>query len=70
MANHDEQQPIRCSFCGKREGQVQMIAGPDVFICGECVQACSELLLDLEEQNNGIPSLESLPTPKIGRAHV
>ena len=63
MANHDEQQPIRCSFCGKREGQVQMIAGPDVYICGDCVQACSELLLDLEEQNSGIPSLESLPTP-------
>ena len=63
MANHDEQQPIRCSFCGKREGQVQMIAGPGVYICGECVQACSELLLDLEESNEGIPALESLPTP-------
>ena len=63
MANHDEQQPIRCSFCGKREGQVQMIAGPGVCICGECVQACSELLLDLEDERRGIPGLESLPTP-------
>ena len=63
MANHDEQQPIRCSFCGKREGQVQMIAGPGVCICGECVHACSDLLLDLEHENAGIPALESLPTP-------
>lgn len=63
MANHDEQQPIRCSFCGKREGQVQMIAGPGVYICSECVQACSELLLDLEDNNAGVPALESLPTP-------
>jgi ATP-dependent Clp protease ATP-binding subunit ClpX len=65
MANHDEQQPIiRCSFCGKREGQVQMIAGPGVYICSECVQACSELLLDQPDPsalNN--PGLENLPTP-------
>ena len=65
MANHDEQQPIiRCSFCGKREGQVQMIAGPGVYICSDCVQACSELLLDQPDHttmNN--PGLENLPTP-------
>ncbi len=71
MANHDEQQPIRCSFCGKREGQVQMIAGPGVYICGECVQACSELLLDLEDERNcGIPGLESLPTPMEMKAFM
>ncbi len=41
-----------------------MIAGPGVYICGDCVQACSELLLDIEEErNSGIPGLESLPTP-------
>ena len=65
MANHDEQQPIiRCSFCGKREGQAQMIAGPGVYICSDCVQACSELLLDQPEHpgfNN--LGLENLPTP-------
>ena len=64
MANHDEQQPIRCSFCGKREGQVQMIAGPGVYICGDCVQACGELL----QEQPGHPGLaghglENLPTP-------
>ncbi len=64
MANHDEQQPIRCSFCGKREGQVQMIAGPGVYICGECVQACSELLQDQGGPNSvQMPGLETLPTP-------
>ena len=64
MANHDEQQPIRCSFCGKREGQVQMIAGPGVYICGDCVAACSELLQD-QGQHHFQPqgSLADLPTP-------
>ncbi len=61
MANHDEQ--IRCSFCGKREGQVQMIAGPGVYICGDCVEACSELLHEQEHSHGDIPALESLPTP-------
>ena len=65
MANHDEQQPIiRCSFCGKREGQAQMIAGPGVYICSDCVQACSELLLDQpDHQAMPNPGLENLPTP-------
>lgn len=30
-----------CSFCGKGEPEVlQLIAGPRVFICNECVQLC------------------------------
>ena len=61
MANHDEQ--IRCSFCGKREGQVQMIAGPGVYICGDCVEACSELLHEQEHSHGDMPGLDALPTP-------
>ena len=64
MANHEEQQPIRCSFCGKREGQVQMIAGPGVYICGECVFACSELLEEQGRIQSPEPmGLNELPTP-------
>ena len=71
MANHDEQQPIRCSFCGKREGQVQMIAGPGVYICSDCVQACGELLQD-QPKGPGLPehSLENLPTPMEMKAFM
>ena len=65
MARKDEQ-PIRCSFCGRRENQAgRLIAGPGVYICNECVQACSELLRDeiqYDEQGNlRVP--EALPTP-------
>ena len=62
MANHDEQ-PIRCSFCGKREGQVQMIAGPGVYICGDCVEACSELLQEQRHSHGDEFGMEALPTP-------
>ncbi len=34
-----------CSFCGKREKEVkQLIAGPGVYICDECVTLCDALL--------------------------
>ncbi len=32
-----------CSFCGKNQDQVQrLIAGPDVFICDECIDLISK----------------------------
>ncbi len=64
MANNTEQ-PIRCSFCGKRESQVsRLIAGPGVVICSDCVAACSELLRDdLEMDGGGLEPPEKLPAP-------
>ena len=64
MANSNEQS-IRCSFCGRREGQAaRLIAGPGVNICSDCVSACSDLLreeLELEQGVAGKP--DRLPTP-------
>jgi hypothetical protein len=34
-----------CSFCGKRQDQVgELIAGPGVWICDQCVALCVEIL--------------------------
>jgi len=64
MAKRDEQ-PIRCSFCGKRENQARLIAGPGVYICSDCVQTCSELLReDMQlDQRGKLRTPEHLPTP-------
>ena len=36
---------LKCSFCGKTQDQVKkLIAGPDVYICDECVELCNEIL--------------------------
>ena len=41
----DETKHVRCSFCGKSQEQVKkIIAGPDVFICNECVDLCKEII--------------------------
>ena len=66
MAKNNEQPPIRCSFCGKRENQAsRLIAGPGVYICSDCVAACSELLRDeYDLEPNGAPKApDRLPTP-------
>jgi len=34
-----------CSFCGKNQDEVRrLIAGPDVYICDECVSLCNEII--------------------------
>lgn len=36
---------LSCSFCGKTQDEVQrLIAGPDVYICDECVALCNEII--------------------------
>ena len=63
MSNKTEQ-PLRCSFCGRRENQApRLIAGPGVYICADCVDACKDLLRDEYELEEGIAAPEHLPTP-------
>ena len=63
MSNKTEQ-PIRCSFCGRRENQApRLIAGPNVYICADCVDACKDLLRDEYELEDSIAAPEHLPTP-------
>src|SRR5574344_2119565 len=36
---------LKCSFCGKTQDQVKkLIAGPEVYLCDECVELCNEIL--------------------------
>ena len=71
MAKKDEQ-PLHCSFCGKRETQARLIAGPGVCICSDCVQACSDLLREdmLTDQSGNSITQDSLPTPMEIKAYM
>ena len=60
---------IRCSFCGKTQGQVERIlSGPNAYICNECVELCSTLLhenmYETAEHEDSLEAHERLPTPK------
>ena len=61
---------VHCSFCGKSQDLVRkLIAGPNVFICDECVQLCEDIighdLVDqqVDEAEEKSIQLEDLPIP-------
>ncbi|MDH5755662.1 MAG: ATP-dependent Clp protease ATP-binding subunit ClpX [Nitrospinota bacterium] len=42
---------LRCSFCAKSQEEVtKLIAGPTVYICDECIDACNEIILEETSQ--------------------
>lgn len=57
---------LKCSFCGKSQKQVQqLIAGPGVYICDECVELCNEIIEErLAEAGDEVEGEFELPKPK------
>ena len=54
----------QCSFCGKNQEQVKrLIAGPNVYICDECVELCDEIIQE-EIEEVVEEDTASLPKPK------
>lgn len=58
---------LKCSFCGKTQKQVsQLIAGPGVYICDECVELCNEIIDErmADAASNDEVAEFDLPKPK------
>jgi ATP-dependent Clp protease ATP-binding subunit ClpX len=57
---------LKCSFCGKSQKQVQqLIAGPGVYICDECVELCNEIIDERQaEHQSDVVADFDLPKPK------
>ncbi len=68
MAKYDDTKQLRCSFCGKPQEQVRrLVAGPNVYICDECIELCQEIIseefaMNLREEATLTSS--QLPKPK------
>ena len=61
----DKNQKVICSFCGKKQNEVKrIIAGPDAYICNECVDICVDIVKDDNKIEEVIPDFKSLPKPK------
>ena len=70
MPKHDDSR-LKCSFCGKSQDQVKkLIAGPEVYICDECVDLCNQILDEEffenkdKEGTDSEKSAEEKPIPK------
>jgi ATP-dependent Clp protease ATP-binding subunit ClpX len=60
---------LTCSFCGKGQDEVQrLIAGPDVYICNECIALCDDIL----KNDNRKEDLDSsdIPLPQDIKASL
>ena len=58
-SNYNNRQTPRCSFCGKEQRMVnRLIAGPNVYICNECIALCNDILSEDEllDGENGVVS--------------
>ena len=74
MARNDDKHEIRCSFCGKPQSSVhKLIAGPNVYICNECIEICQSILDEEFGYEEDTPTAsvmkaaagpEKLPTPR------
>lgn len=55
---------LYCSFCGKSQHEVRkLIAGPNVFICDECVELCMDIIRE-ENKSSLVKSTEGVPSPQ------
>ena len=51
MSKYEDKRQLKCSFCGKSQDQVRrLIAGPNVYICDECVELCDEIIQEEIEE--------------------
>lgn len=66
MAGRMEDKKVpRCSFCNKTQDQVRkLIAGPNAFICDECIGICSEIITEEFEEEEDIAEGIRLMKPK------
>ena len=64
MSKYEDKRQLKCSFCGKSQDQVRrLIAGPNVYICDECVELCDEIIQE-EIEETIEEDTTSLPKPK------
>ncbi len=63
----NEKKDVRCSFCGRGQDEVKrLIAGPNAYICNECIAICADLIEDEEDEAavaNRFSLEGGLPTP-------
>lgn len=53
-----------CSFCGKSQKEVKkLIAGPGVYICDECIDLCTDIIVEEKERDETVKHHLRVPKP-------
>ena len=63
----DNEATPRCSFCGKKQSEVvKLIAGPNAYICNECIELCMDILNEdelIDPQEDDDERITDIPRP-------
>ncbi len=62
-----ESRPLRCSFCGREKPRQvkELIAGPGVYICVDCVELCNQIIRGKAEKEARDSATDGrVPTPR------
>ena len=68
MSNSEEsgEKHLFCSFCGKSQHEVRkLIAGPQVYICDECIELCMEIIKEEAKQGSSRSDSETADPQSI-----
>jgi ATP-dependent Clp protease ATP-binding subunit ClpX len=62
---------LRCSFCGKSQKEVKkLIAGPGVYICDECIDLCTDIIVEEKDKETTVKGGLKVPRPAEIKAHL
>jgi len=62
----DDSKGRSCSFCGKKWKEVQnLIEGPGVYICDECVDLCNDMVLQSANESDDVSGAHDQPAPGV-----
>ena len=70
---HDDDQHLTCvcSFCGKAQEEVgKLVAGPNVYICDECIALCNEIMTESSEEEQQPEFEQGVLKPKEIKAYL
>ena len=69
MADTKDTENLSCSFCGKKRFEVKkLIAGPNAYICNECISISHKILNDEEITEDF--NLDEIPNPEEIKTHL
>ena len=67
----DDEKRVSCSFCYKTQDQVEkLIAGPNVYICNECIDLCCSIIESEPGHKHTETDLTDLPKPQEIKAKL
>ena len=56
---------LKCNFCGKSQKEVKkLIAGPNVYICDECIELCTDIIDEEKEKETAVKGTFKVPKPE------